>query len=117
MDTIDKRTAQHYRWGEGCDGWRLAETAVLSVIEERMPPGASEVRHFHEKATQFFYVLQGTLTIEVEGREHVLDKRQGIQIAAGQAHRVRNRAASDAEFLVVSSPPSRDDRILADAGT
>jgi quercetin dioxygenase-like cupin family protein len=116
MDTIDKSSAQHYQWGEGCDGWRLAEAAMLSVIEERMPPGASEVRHVHAKATQFFYVLRGTLTIEVEGRTHVLGMRQGIQIAAGQAHQVLNRTAADAEFLVVSSPPSRDDRALAEPG-
>jgi hypothetical protein len=42
--------------------------------------------------------------------------RQGIQIAAGQAHQVLNRTAADAEFLVVSSPPSRDDRVLAEPG-
>lgn len=116
MNTIDKRSAQHYQWGEGCDGWRLAEAAMLSVIEERMPPGASEIRHFHARATQFFYVLRGTLTVEVEGREHVLSARQGIQIAAGQAHQVLNRAAADAEFLVVSTPPSRDDRVPAEPG-
>jgi hypothetical protein len=28
----------------------------LSVIEERMPPGASEVRHFHTNAQQFFFI-------------------------------------------------------------
>jgi mannose-6-phosphate isomerase-like protein (cupin superfamily) len=110
---IDKLTAPHYSWGEGCDGWRLVETPGLSVIEERMPPGASEVRHFHRRATQFFYVLEGTLSIEVEGCEHELGQTQGLAIAPGQAHQVRNRSAAGVEFLAVSSPPAQADRVPA----
>lgn len=110
---VDKQTASHYSWGSGCDGWHLVRTATLSVIEERMPPGTSEVRHYHEKANQFFYVLRGHLSIEVGGNELVLGPGQGVQIAASEPHQVRNRASADAEFLVVSNPPSHGDRVSA----
>ena len=53
---IGHRNAEHYTWGEDCDGWHLVREPALSVIEESMPPGAQEVRHYHEKAQQFFYV-------------------------------------------------------------
>jgi uncharacterized cupin superfamily protein len=111
---IDKHTATHYSWGDGCDGWRLIRTPTLSVIEERMPPGTSEVRHYHRSATQFFYVLRGTLSIEVDGHEHELGPGQGILTPAGQAHQVLNRSVAAAEFLVVSNPPSQDDRVPAE---
>ncbi|HEY1206905.1 MAG: cupin domain-containing protein [Bryobacteraceae bacterium] len=111
---IEKQTAPHYSWGDGCDGWRLVRTPTLSVIEERMPPGASEVRHYHRSATQFFYVLHGTLSIEVDEREQELSPGQGILIPAGQAHPVLNRSEEAAEFLVVSNPPSQDDRVPAE---
>ncbi len=111
---VDRHTASHYSWGDGCDGWRLAETETLSVIEERMPPGTSELRHFHRSATQFFYVLRGTLSIEVEGSEHELSEGRGLSIPAGQAHQVRNRSAAAAEFLVVSNPPAQTDRVPAE---
>jgi len=111
---IDKRTAPHYSWGDGCDGWHLVRTESLSVIEERMPPGASEVRHYHRSATQFFYVLQGTLAIEVEGTGHELNQGQGLLIPARQAHQVFNRSALAAEFLVVSNPPAQGDRVPAE---
>ena len=39
-------TAQHYRWGDACDGWRLLNRPNLSVMQERIPPGAGEVSHF-----------------------------------------------------------------------
>lgn len=108
---IDRRTAQHYSWGSSCDGWHLVQTGTLSIIEERMPPGTSEVRHYHQRANQFFYVIQGTLTIEVTGNESSLVPGQGIHVAAGEPHQVRNEGTVDATFLVVSNPPSHGDRV------
>ena len=114
---VDRRTVEHYSWGNGCDGWHLVGTADLSVIEERMPPGTAELPHYHRKADQFFYVLEGTLSIEIGGHESVLGPGQGVHIAAGEPHQVRNRAAVDAGFLVVSTPPSHGDRVSAESGT
>jgi len=113
---IDRQTAEHYSWGGGCDGWHLVASPALSVIEERMPPGTSEVRHLHRKANQFFYVLTGMLTIEVDGKEFALSPRQGIYVTAGHPHQVRNAAEVDAEFVVVSNPPSHGDRVIAPVG-
>ncbi len=110
---IDTQTAPHYVWGEGCDGWHLVQTSALSVIQERMPPGTSEVRHFHNKASQFFYVLRGGLAIEVSGKESSVRAGQGLYVGAGEPHQVRNVGSVDAEFLVVSNPPSHGDRFLA----
>ena len=110
---VDRQTSQHYAWGDGCDGWHFVQTAALSVIEERMPPGTSEVRHYHQNANQFFYVLRGALSIEVGGNELILIPGQGIYVTAGESHQVRNQATVDAEFLVVSNPPSHGDRVTA----
>ena len=110
---IDKQSAPHYSWGDACDGGHLVQTPALSIIEERMPPGTSEVRHLHNNASQFFYVLRGSLTIEVSGTESILNPRQGLYISAGEPHQVRNRSTSDVEFLVISNPPSHGDRVAA----
>jgi mannose-6-phosphate isomerase-like protein (cupin superfamily) len=103
-------TAEHYVWGNGCDGWHLVRAAGLSVIEERMPTGSVEVRHWHARARQFFYVLSGTLTMEVEGVRHQLEPRSGIEMPPGTAHQAINVGGTDVEFLVVSIPPSHGDR-------
>ena len=105
--------APAYTWGDGCDGWHLVRAANLSVIEERMPPGTREVRHWHARAAQFFYVLNGTLTLEVEGERHVLPPRTGIELPQGTAHQAMNETGADVEFLVISNPPSHGDRIEA----
>ena len=112
---VSRDHADHYVWGGTCDGWHLVRSTALGVIEERMPPGASEVRHRHAHARQFFYVLAGTLTLEVEGSPHLLGARSGIEVPPGAAHRALNESAADVEFLVISTPPSHGDRIVAPA--
>jgi mannose-6-phosphate isomerase-like protein (cupin superfamily) len=110
-EPISFETAQHYLWGGNCDGWHLLRCEELSVIEERMPPGTQEQRHAHTRARQFFYVLEGELTIEIEGEVNRIGARQGLEIAPGEAHQVRNESAADVRFLVVSSPPAQGDRV------
>ncbi len=110
---ISTKLAAHYVWGEGCDGWHLVRGEALSVIEERMPPGTAERRHLHERSRQFFYVLAGELTLELDGAEQVLKANEGLEVAPGLAHQAFNRGAEDVRFLVVSQPPSHGDRIDA----
>ena len=103
-------TADHYSWGDSCEGWHLMRAAAVSVIQERMPPGSCEDRHWHTRARQFFYVLTGTLVVEVEGAMHELTPGLGIELPQGTAHQARNESASDTTFLVISSPPHQGDR-------
>ena len=110
-ELISTANAVHYTWGEGCDGWHLLKTDALSIIEERMPPGTSERRHFHQRARQFFYVLAGELTMEVDGREHVIRANHGLEIAPGVPHQAINRSGENVRFIVTSQPPSHGDRI------
>ena len=112
MTIISKDTAEHYTWGDGCDGWRLVDRAELSVIHERMPPGTAEVWHHHRAARQFFLVLAGTATMEVSGACHTLRAQQGIEIAPGMPHQMRNDSDTDVEFLVISQPTTRGDRVV-----
>jgi uncharacterized cupin superfamily protein len=105
-----RAVGQEYGWGDGCQGWHLVRAQNLSVIEERMPPGTRETRHWHARARQFFYVLQGTLTLEVEGVTHSLAARSGIELPQGMAHQAMNETTADVEFLVISEPPSHGDR-------
>jgi mannose-6-phosphate isomerase-like protein (cupin superfamily) len=111
---ISKQTADHYIWGERCDGWHLVKDSNLSVIHERMPSNTSEVKHYHEKSRQFFFVLSGTITIEVNGNIMNLDKHEGIEVPPLVPHQVFNQSECDAEFLVISQPASKGDRILLD---
>lgn len=110
----NSQNAEHYVWGGNCDGWHLVRDGRLSVIYERMPPGSSEARHYHNQAQQFFFVVDGEAVLEVEGKEFTLNGREGIHVLPRQAHRIFNRSASDLLFLVISQPPSHGDRVNAE---
>ncbi len=112
--TVGVHNAEHYVWGQMCDGWHLVRGTELSVIEERMPSGAQEQRHLHERARQFFYVLEGELTMDLEGRRIVVTKHVGIEVAPGLAHQVLNASPVPVRFLVISQPASHGDRVLVD---
>ena len=103
--------AEHYTWGSNCDGWPLLKTDTLSVIQERMPPGASEQLHYHERAQQVFYILSGTATFEVEGDVKTVLPNQSIHIPPKTKHCIHNNGGTDLHFLVVSEPKSQGDRI------
>ena len=108
---VSRKTAEHYIWGGACDGWYLVQASGLSVIEERMPPDSSEIRHHHQLSRQFFYALAGELTLEVEDHEYVLRPGEGLEVHPGQKHQAINRGQSDARMLVISQPPSHGDRV------
>ncbi len=110
MSVVSTNNAEHYVWGEGCDGWHLLKDASLSVIQERVPPGKSEQTHRHAAARQFFYILDGRAEMWREGEVFVLTAGQGIEVPPGAAHQFRNPFDDEVSFLVISSPTTRGDR-------
>jgi mannose-6-phosphate isomerase-like protein (cupin superfamily) len=106
-------SASHYTWGQGCDGWHLVRTAELSIIEERMPPRTSEVRHHHTRSRQFFYVLKGEAVLALDGSVVRLQANEGLEIPPGISHHIVNESAEEISFLVISQPPSHGDRVMA----
>ena len=109
--SVSRANSEHYRWGNNCDGWHLVKDEKLSVIEELMPAGACEVRHYHEKAEQFFYILSGEVIMEVEGQTTLLPAGTGVRVLPGTRHQISNLSSGDARFLVISQPPSHGDRL------
>lgn len=107
---ISKENAEHYHWGDNCDGWHLVKRQDMSVIHERMPPATQEKRHYHSVSRQFFFVLTGTLTMELNGEIQTLSPHNGIEIPPGAKHQACNHSDADVEFMVISHPTTRGDR-------
>lgn len=111
---VSKDNAEHYIWGNICDGWHLIKTGELSIIHEKMPPKTCEVRHYHQKAKQFFFVLSGQAAIEVNEEVILLNEHEGIEISPNIPHQMLNQSDRDIEFIVVSAPTSKGDRVLVE---
>lgn len=111
---VDTANADHYVWGGVSDGWRLLDAPGMSVIEERVPPGAGEEWHMHDTARQFFYVLEGVAQMQTAEGVVELGARQGVEIPPGLAHRFFNPGTEETRFLVISTPNTRGDRRRVD---
>lgn len=79
-----------------------------------MPAQTSEVKHYHQQSRQFFFVLTGTATIEIDGKEIVLNTQEGVEVPPLVPDQMFNKSNDDIEFLVISQPISKGDRVLVD---
>lgn len=101
----------HYRWGNLCDGWNLVDKPELSVKLERIPPHSGEQLHYHAKTRQFFFILKGTASFQVEEGFVEVQAGQGLEIDPGSHHRISNDRQQDLEFILCSQPSTAGDRI------
>jgi|SRR5215213_8031806 mannose-6-phosphate isomerase-like protein (cupin superfamily) len=108
---VSIENAEHYIWGEICDGWHLLKRDELSVIQERVPPGGAEMMHYHNTARQLFYILGGEGAMVFEDKVITLKQGQGIEIAPQVKHQFKNQSKADVHFLVISMPSTRADRV------
>jgi mannose-6-phosphate isomerase-like protein (cupin superfamily) len=111
LTPVSTMNAVQYNWGEQCKAWFLLKNPELTVIEEEMPPGSSEMRHFHYKAQQLFYILRGEATMEIGDKSIELEASQSLHVAPGNHHRIRNTGSSALQFLVISEPDSHGDKV------
>jgi mannose-6-phosphate isomerase-like protein (cupin superfamily) len=114
LRVVSTRNSEHYTWGECCDGCYLLKNDCRHVIQERMPPGARQVMHFHRQSKQLFYVLGGVLTIGTESKSVTIPAGQAVVVEPPTPHQAGNESREPVDFLVVSSPPSHRDRFAAD---
>jgi hypothetical protein len=93
LTPVSAMNAVQYNWGEQCKAWFLLKNPELTVIEEEMPPGSSEMRHFHYKAQQLFYILREEATMEIGDKSIDL--------------RLPNRFTSRREIIIAFEIPDR----------
>ena len=108
---VSKENTEHYYWGNKCRGWHFVKSKSLSIIEERMPPNTSEEKHYHEFSEQFFYILKGKATFEIEQDIIEVSKGEGVYIKPQIIHQINNLQSSELEFIVISQPTTKGDRI------
>ena len=100
----------HYKWGDNCDGWNFVNRADAAIKQELMPPQTTEKLHFHTHAEQFFFILRGQATFLIEGEHFNVESNTGLQIRAGQKHKIMNLSGVDLEFILFSYPSTKNDR-------
>jgi mannose-6-phosphate isomerase-like protein (cupin superfamily) len=79
-----------------------------SLAEARIPAGSATERHYHKLAEEFYFILSGEGTMEIDGESRQLGVGDCVLIPPGAWHTIT--ATSDLQFLCCCAPPySHDD--------
>jgi quercetin dioxygenase-like cupin family protein len=85
---------------------RVRET-VVNVLE--MPPGTAAPWHMHPGAQEILFVIEGSVTVEIEGQPlKVLKAGEIVLISAELPHLARNDGSGGARVLVTHSRADKE---------
>ncbi|MEI6493706.1 MAG: cupin domain-containing protein [Verrucomicrobiota bacterium] len=74
-----------------------------SLAEALVPAGSATIRHHHKASEEFYFILEGGGTMEIDGELREISPGDGILIPPGCWHRIT--AANDLRFLCCCAPP------------
>ncbi len=83
-----------------------------SLAEASVPSGFSTERHYHKISEEFYFILEGTGIMEVDGEQRPVIPGDAILIPTGSWHQIT--AKQSLRFLCCCSPPySHEDTYFA----
>ncbi len=74
-----------------------------SMAEASLPPGMPTQLHHHKRSEEFYFMLEGRATMEIEGEIREVGPGDAILIPAGSWHQIT--AHTPARFLCSCAPP------------
>jgi mannose-6-phosphate isomerase-like protein (cupin superfamily) len=89
--------------GETCGATRV--DMHVNVLEPGRPAGPA---HWHREAENVYWVLEGTVEVDVEGRVHRLGPDQVIFIPPGVVHATSNPGDTVARMIEIYAPAGAD---------
>jgi mannose-6-phosphate isomerase-like protein (cupin superfamily) len=77
----------------------------FSLMERTLPPGGRRPPpHRHTNCSEAYFVLDGTVTVVVEGAEYGVGPEDFVLVPRGTAHTFGNAGAEEARLLVIHAP-------------
>jgi len=78
-----------------------------SLAEASIPAGSSTDRHYHKKSEEFYFLLEGEGTMEIDGEACPVAPGDAILIPPGAWHQIT--ASTTLRFLCCCAPPYAHD--------
>ena len=88
----------------------IAPVVNQSLAEASVPAGRSTQRHYHLLSEEFYYILEGTGDMEIDGETRSVRPGDAVLIPAGAWHTITAREAL--RFLCCCAPPYAHDDVF-----
>ena len=76
-----------------------------SLAEATIPAGGATERHWHKESEEFYFILEGCGSMEIDGEAREVGVGDAILIPAGAWHQIT--AVDSLRFLCCCAPPYR----------
>jgi quercetin dioxygenase-like cupin family protein len=93
------------------DGSTIREyhhTALQSLAEATLEPGAATRRHYHRRSEEIYLLVEGAGDLEVDGETRRVEAGDAVVIAPGSWHELTAHGEG-ARLLCCCVPPYADD--------
>ena len=112
MIVRNRREAEPFTTADGSTirellGLPTAPVSNQSLAEAELAPGRSTTRHYHRESEEFYYVLEGTGEMEVDGDRRDIGPDDAVLIPPGAWHELRATGDAPLRFLCCCAPPYR----------
>ena len=88
---------------------------AYALIHALVPPGGGPPLHVHRREDEAFYVLEGELAFQADGRNFTAAAGSWVTLARGSLHAFRNTGTAPARALIVVTPAGLE-RYFAEVG-
>jgi len=109
MFIVDEKDKE-YRFGDSGPKY-LMQGPRMNFALVQFQPGQDFHAHYHEVMEENFFILEGSVTIYVDGVPHDLRAGQYIHIEPGEAHYVINKSSSVVRMTSALAPFKEGDKV------
>jgi mannose-6-phosphate isomerase-like protein (cupin superfamily) len=75
-----------------------------SLAQIVIPPGKASLKHYHPAAEESYYILSGTVRMELDGEIAMMGPGDSVVILPNQVHQIANAGPGDVTLLAVCVP-------------
>ncbi|MDR2491103.1 MAG: cupin domain-containing protein [Spirochaetaceae bacterium] len=109
MFIIDEKD-KTYRNGDNGPKYLMQGPRMNFAIVQFMP-GQDFQAHYHNVMEENFYILEGEVTIVVDGNPHTISKGQMIHIEPKEVHYVINQSSAPVRMVACLAPYQDKDKV------
>jgi mannose-6-phosphate isomerase-like protein (cupin superfamily) len=109
MDVVNLAAAPPFTTKDGSEirellAYRNSAIRNQSLAEARLPAGASTQPHFHPRAEEIYFLLEGRGRMQIEDGVREVGPGDAIAIPPGMRHQIINTGSETLRFLCCCAP-------------